>query len=206
GIRPKDFAGQLCPSSSQDSPSFNLSTSYPTSHGDPFVEIGRTHYVGSIGSSVGMDDMGEGVSCPSTNLLNQSERIDGVFYRNSETKIEHIRDGSSKTIMIGERSKGWINSSRGAAGEFDSTWVGIVSGSPHTGWRVLGWTGEPPNNEPGGQTHFHGYAQFNSAHAGVTMFGFADGSVQSIGDDIDPYVFKAMGTKRGGEIISGSDF
>jgi prepilin-type N-terminal cleavage/methylation domain-containing protein len=206
-IRPLDIAGQQCPSSTQNSLSFNIVTSAPTSHGQPFVELGRTHYVGSVGSSVAQEDMGQGTSCPSPTLLNQSARIDGVFYRNSRTRIEQITDGSSKTIMTGERSKGWISSQRGVAGEFDSSWVGVVTGSPHTGWRVLGWTGEPPNNDPGGSSdsHFHGYAQFNSAHDGITLFGFADGSVQTIADDVDEDTFKALGTIRGREIISSSD-
>ena len=114
----------------------------------------------------------------------------------------------SKTLMLGERSKGHLNSARGVSGEFDSTWVGVVTGSPFTGWRVLGWTGEPPNNDPGqnSEVHFHGFAQFNSAHVGgITICGFADGSIHSIRDEISPRVFEALGSTRGGEIIPWSE-
>ena len=99
--------------------------------------------------------------------------------------------------MIGERSSDL----------FDSTWVGVSKGSMHAGWRVVGWTGEPPNNGPTSQVHFHGYAQFNSMHrGGLTNFGFCDGSVRTITDAIDPATFLALGTIQGGEIISDSGF
>ena len=80
----------------------------------------------------------------------------------------------------------------------------------------MGWAGEPPNNplrtEPlvvinddGEETeleiHFHGFAQFNSMHNGVTMFAFCDGSTRPIDDDISPVAFRAMGTIKGRETI-----
>lgn len=202
-----NFPGQLCPSSSADSPTVMLSTSdSPT--GDSQVEIGRTHYVGCVGSSVAMDTMDDGQTCPSMNLFNSARFINGMFYKNSETEIRDILDGTSNTIAVGERS----------SEIFDSVWAGVVTGSEFTGWRVVGWTWEPPNNpmqtepvvildEKGEETeleiHFHGFAQYNSMHlGGVTMFGFVDGSVRSIDDGIDPLVFRALGTIRGRETIS----
>lgn len=130
----------------------------------------------------------------------------GVFYKNSRTNPQGIKDGSSNTIMVGERSRGWVPSQLGVGGEFDSTWVGIADGS-YSGWRVLGWTGEPPNNDPGGMSkvHYHGFAQFNSPHLALTVFGFADGSTRTVSDDVDGFIFKALGTTRGREIISSAD-
>ena len=110
--------------------------------------------------------------------------------------------------MVGERSRGELKSETGVGGSFDSSWTGIVSGSPHTGWRVVGWTGEPPNHDPGlaSEVHFHGFAQFNSDHmGGVTVFVFADGSVHRISEDVDPEVFKALGSIRGGEVVPPID-
>jgi prepilin-type N-terminal cleavage/methylation domain-containing protein len=203
----RGFPGQLCPSSSVDSPTVMLSTT-DSPIGDYQMEIGRTHYVGCVGSSVAMETMADGQTCPSMNLFGSATFLDGMFYKNSETEVRDILDGTSNTIAVGERSSEM----------FDSVWPGVVTGSEFTGWRVVGWTWEPPNhpmqtepvvilNEEGEETeleiHFHGFAQFNSMHlGGVTMFGFVDGSARSIDDGIDPLIFRAMGTIRGRETVS----
>ncbi len=196
------LVGQLCPSSGNDSPSFRLPilTDPPSD-----VEVGRTHYVGCVGSSVELEEMEDGQTCPSLSLLGSTGRLDGVFYKNSNTEYRDIVDGASNTVALGERS----------SDRFDSIWPGVVKGSEFTGWRVVGWTGEPPNNPPrtepviivddkGGeeelQIHFHGFAQFNSMHpGGITMFAMADGSTHPINDRIDPRIFRALGTIRGRE-------
>ena len=203
----RHFPGQLCPSSSFNSPTVMLPTPESLT-GDYAVEIGRTHYVGCVGSSVEMERMDDGQTCPSLHLMGSARFINGMYYKNSETEVRDILDGTSNTIAIGERSLDL----------FDSVWPGVVTGSEYTGWRVVGWTWEPPNNpmqqEPvvivdefGNETaleiHFHGFAQFNSMHlGGLTMFGFVDGSTRSIEDGIDPLLFRAMGTIRGRETVS----
>lgn len=195
--------GQFCPSSTNNSRTHILELE-PTGA----VEVARTHYVGCIGSSAAVQAMGDGQTCPSMDLLDSDGFVDGMFYKDSETPMRDVRDGISNTIMIGERS----------AELFDSQWPGILEGSSHTGWRVVGWTGEPPNNpqrtepiivvdddgdEEELEIHFHGFAQFNSMHAGgVTMFCYADGSVHPINDTIHPLAFKALGTIRGRDDIT----
>lgn len=115
-----------------------------------------------------------------------AEELDGVFYQDSKTRLSDIKSGTSQTILVGERSSEL----------FDSTWVGVIAGSERGGWRVLGWTGEPPNNPPTSEVHFHGYAQFNSMHSGITNFVFADGSVHGIEDAVDPACFFQLGSIR----------
>lgn len=137
-------------------------------------------------------------------LLAVGENSDGVFFENSRTTFATISDGSSNTVLVGERS-GELNLTgfTGSSGEefFNSSWIGIVEGSLHTGWRVVGWTGEPPNNLPTSEVHFHGYAQFNSNHPGTTNFSFCDGSTHGISDGVDFEVFRALGSTNGGEVV-----
>lgn len=192
-------AGQFCPSSTHDQETHSL----PLEPTGQQIEIARTHYVGCIGSSVRYQEMNDGQTCPSLDLLDSEGFIDGMFYKDSKTPLRDVQDGTAYTIMVGERS----------ADLFDSQWPGILEGSSHTGWRVVGWTGEPPNNpqrtepliivseegeEEELEIHFHGFAQFNSMHMGaVTNFCFVDGSVRPVRDDIHPSIFKAMGTIHG---------
>ncbi len=201
GVLSQSFPGQLCPSSTHNSEAYQLASRSAPNGVD--VEIGRTHYVGCIGSTVETERMDDGQTCPSMNLLGPARFLNGMFYRNSKTAFTDILDGSSNTIAVGERS----------ADVFDSSWPGVVKDSSFTGWRVVGWSGEPPNNPPqtvpvividddGNEVeleiHFHGFAQFNSMHiGGLTSFGFVDGSTRLIANDVDVVAFRAMGTIRG---------
>jgi len=215
-VRVQHIPNLFCPSSTHSSHTFDMdvtlpkATTTPRLHEPPSSKyvftIARTHYVGCIGSSVRLVEMeanedgsGEGEMCPDLDLLNDGDsNINGVFFQNSDTAYVDLQDGSSNTVLLGERS----------SDTFDSTWAGVVTGTEFTGWRVIGWTGEPPNNKRNSdEAHFHGFAQFNSMHfGGATNFAFADGSVHAIDENVTPDLFYALGTIRGGEIISHRDF
>ena len=78
----------------------------------------------------------------------------------------------------------------------------MIAGSNRGAWHLVGWTGETPNFENGGSQDQNPiqFAQFNSVHAGgLTMFGFADGSVRTLSSNIDLEVFHAMGTIAGND-------
>jgi prepilin-type N-terminal cleavage/methylation domain-containing protein/prepilin-type processing-associated H-X9-DG protein len=135
----------------------------------------------------------------------------GVFYRNSKIGIRDITDGTSETLMVGERSQNVAN----------ATWVGMIPAGlacNNPTWPVqdceasnvliLGHTGpspdEPwidvPNYKKSGVDDFH------SLHAGGCHFAFGDGSVRFIKETINPQVFSDLATRAGGEVISGDAF
>jgi prepilin-type N-terminal cleavage/methylation domain-containing protein/prepilin-type processing-associated H-X9-DG protein len=124
----------------------------------------------------------------------------GTFLRNQGIAIKQIPDGTSHTIMVSERA------SRQSP---QTTWVGAVTNAevpPKNpaydieGPPVLVLTntgtaadGRVPNNP------LDHVEDSNSAHPQGVNVMFADGSIQSINNDIDPEVWVAIGTRAGGE-------
>ena len=140
-----------------------------------------------------------------------SGKIEGKFQNASgPVKVSQITDGTSKTMMIGEK---YVRTDlyEGGCSSDDAGWS--------DGWDpdVMRSTGIPPLQDgstdqltdPNGQPpqgtawwEFH----FGSAHPGGINVVFADGSVRSISYDINLDVFNAIGTRNGtsyGEMFRG---
>jgi hypothetical protein len=118
----------------------------------------------------------------------------GPFYRNSSTKLSQITDGTTKTLMVGERQNGPFRT-QGAHGvhiEYETTWVGAVRdiGDPSDdhGHMVLFQTGHTPNHALSDDR------DVSASHSGEGLFLMCDASVHSIREDIDEKVYFALGT------------
>ncbi len=136
----------------------------------------------------------------------------GMFYRNRAFNIAGITDGTSNTLLFGERhffdpvfdaspvvddkiaDWGWV----WFGGEGD---VGLGTSVPinyklPANFATLG----------GGQQQLLFEDRINaygSGHTGGANFALADGSVRFIRDSISPVTFASLGTKSGGEVVAG---
>jgi prepilin-type N-terminal cleavage/methylation domain-containing protein/prepilin-type processing-associated H-X9-DG protein len=134
----------------------------------------------------------------------------GVFYRNSRTRSTDITDGTSQTVMIGERA--WADS--------QGIWAGAPAGAvlrpgPRNPWPTV--TAPAPtlvlahNNWLNIKTDADGgLDDFSSYHTGGANLLFADGSVHFLrsitADGPERYAFWALGTRAGGDSVAGLDY
>ena len=115
----------------------------------------------------------------------------GMFFRNSKTRMADITDGTSNTFLAGERSS---NLSK-------ATWTGVISGIAESQALVLGSCDHLPNNLAVAHVE-----DFWSRHIQGVNFVFADGSVHSIHNSVSEAVYRALATRAGGEPCSYGDW
>jgi prepilin-type N-terminal cleavage/methylation domain-containing protein/prepilin-type processing-associated H-X9-DG protein len=128
---------------------------------------------------------------------------DGIFYRDSNTGLRDVTDGSAQTLAAGERAQdfgqsAWAGSVTGAI--LFPTRVGLgYPRAENASGMVLGHAGGrygpgDPNSEVN---------QFYSHHSGGVNFLFADGHVSFLKTSLSNATFRALATRAGAETISG---
>ena len=183
-----------CPSDQLDKMTFTV----PDGVGNPVAEAAPSSYAGCMGG----DETGPG-----------DPKGMGMFFRNSRTSIASVLDGTSNTILVGERG----------FGNAQGIWAGAINKgvclrggyNPCPG-STAGWGPAPAlvlahshlnntNTDTDG-----GLDDFSSFHPVGSNFVFADGAVHFLrnvksdsasGYTTDSVVFQALGTRAGSEII-----
>jgi prepilin-type N-terminal cleavage/methylation domain-containing protein/prepilin-type processing-associated H-X9-DG protein len=173
----------LCPSDSPPAPTFNA----VDEGGNPIAAVAFANYVGVGGTY-------EVTAYPDTN--------NGALYRNSRVRAGDVTDGTSQTLMVGERA--WKQSPH-------TTWVGAVTGggNPPTNPNYefegpatlcLTNTGEAGDGRVPGNPFQH-VEDTNSHHMQGVNFLLCDGSVRVIRNTVDPRTWEALGSRNGGEVV-----
>jgi prepilin-type N-terminal cleavage/methylation domain-containing protein/prepilin-type processing-associated H-X9-DG protein len=134
------------------------------------------------------------------------ESGNGVFYRNSSTKLLDIVDGASATLAVGERADALC----------PAPWAGCMTNATiRTGPNVpifLAAIEEAPTlvmARAGRHLLNADYSEpydFYSPHPGVGMFLFVDGSVHAMSFATPLEVWAAIATRAGGESVPAAGF
>jgi prepilin-type N-terminal cleavage/methylation domain-containing protein/prepilin-type processing-associated H-X9-DG protein len=133
----------------------------------------------------------------------------GIFYRNSKTRLTDIKDGTSNTTMIGDRA--WADT--------QGIWAGAPNGAVTRPGATNPWTTATGPAQALVLVHNNwinittdadgGLDDFSSKHPGGANLLFADGSVRFIRsinvDGPDRLAFWAMGTRAGSDMSQSLD-
>ena len=210
----------------------------PTEAVDKFSpELRAANYGGVAGS---FKTRNPSVTCPATyadaNYMAtgcvgpSAMNIDGMLYPGSKVEGQHISDGTSNTLMIGERwyqVRAWpfgsyyttqyssTGSSRGTGQAPPFTPISSVSTScknvdvrypPNVSLDSVGYyVSHDPTDRPGTattKTIAFNDLPFQSFHSAGVQFVRADGSVSLLTDSIDPNLYAALASRNGEEAIS----
>lgn len=149
------------------------------------IQLATSNYAGIFGTRELEDcEIGVGV------VAGEQCTSDGMFFHNSTIKMRDVTDGTSNTLMVGERTT-FVE----AGGDiFYGTWAGLVTDTEEAAARFVGHTEHPPNENEHPE-------DFGSSHRGGAQFILADGSVHFISENIDEGLFQALATRGNGETV-----
>lgn len=188
-VRMHSFPVFQCPSDSPFLPVWTAWSRNPAT-GAPIAricDVGSSNYVAMFGTT----EPGVGG--------------DGISFRDSRVGVRDIIDGTSTTLMVGERSQSlgeatWTGAVLGAMLMPDGS-DGVGSGPPENSSSfVLGHSGD---GFTPGDPQSHGN-QFFSRHADGVHFLFADGHVGFLTRHMNYNVYTALSTRAGNEVVSDS--
>ncbi len=170
------------------------------------MEVGTNNYVGVHGGYPSTSTYPAGTTLLS--LLNSStpQNGNGTFYHNSRKSFRDMRDGTSNTLVVGERAVKIVPTTPAGANpaEYYSTWVGnpsaAASDAPYGAARCVGAAITAPNSED--EIPYDYQQGFGSPHPGGSQFLLGDGAVRLVNDDVDRLIYQQICTVNGGEQVS----
>ncbi len=161
----------------------------------------RSDYAGNIGDPPGWNWGGPQNEEAGDNRAGWDSRTEpgnfnGMFHYGSRIKMAKVRDGTSNTYLIGEKS---LTPERYENGQSAADDDGMFQGHD---WDIVRTGYEPLfQDRPGLNSDW----SFGSAHVAGCNFVFADGSVHLINYNIDPETHRRLSNRQDGLVIDTSE-
>ena len=168
-------------------------------------ECAMTSYLGVCGTHQFRETAAGNHNDPRGGKFKNVRGQDGMLFVNSAVRFRDVTDGTGQTLFVGERpptanlAYGWWFAGAGAVPHFGEGDVVLGTES-----RLEKPEARPDYFRPG---KINGSGEpdighFWSLHTGGAHFLVVDGSVHFVSYHINPAVFRALGTRTGGETIS----
>ena len=141
----------------------------------------------------------------------------GIFYINSSVRMTGITDGTSNTLMFGERRREDKTYDRiyggGTPGAFAQrsgwAWSNNLPGFDYLfgASQSINWVMPPSlQSDPGFVYEDMRFSCYGSFHTGGANFALCDGSVRMLVDATPLYILQEMSTRNGGEVVNPDEF
>jgi prepilin-type N-terminal cleavage/methylation domain-containing protein/prepilin-type processing-associated H-X9-DG protein len=149
----------------------------------PIGDGAKSDYAACTGALV--DELGPGTEAEPPMDLG------GIVGRKSTTRLAEILDGTSNTLLVGEKFLHWQHLYSGSCwADNEQLYIGLDNDTCRS-------TKHPPQSYGG---RVNGPYTFGSWHPGSFNAAMCDGSVTSVAYSIDERVWRALGTRAGHEI------
>jgi prepilin-type N-terminal cleavage/methylation domain-containing protein len=141
----------------------------------------------------------------------------GVLYLNSRVRLDDITDGLASTILLGETTQevptlGWTSGTRATLRN-----TGQPPNGPDQLYPAFRRLGTPPQNEAGefgvvislvqnGSMPVDYVGGFSSRHIAGANFLFANGAVRYVKNSVDTRIYRLLGNRADGDVISDDAF
>jgi hypothetical protein len=175
------------------------------------LDRGWSSYAGVNGSGATPEGVWDLASTP----IDGDVYIDGVLYPDSEVRLSQVTDGTSQTLAFGERVYGvtrWDPLIEGVVWDGPAGPIRRIESVKSNATKNVRY---PINGDPG-QFGYYGLDTtappgaskslkvndfyFGSHHPGGAHFAMTDASVHFLRDDMDINLYRAIGSRNGGEV------
>jgi prepilin-type N-terminal cleavage/methylation domain-containing protein len=151
------------------------------------------------------EGLGTGYDWPDNHFMGANKKdfgADGISYMRSTIKVREVIDGLAHTYLLGEK---YLSPDQYFTGDDGADNECLYTGFDNDNCRAAGWDPNfnPPYRDRAGYSNV---SMFGSAHPAVWHAAFCDGSVHTIGYDIDQKLHAFLANRRDKQTVPTSAY